>query len=130
MERIQINGVWYIKETNSEFNDFISEFNEDQVLYNKSCLFETNEYLWEAKLMTHKNGKNLYPEGGLFIEFTDKNENYKHKELWDNTSWMLGVYHNEKDSLIDAADTMDEEGIETFKDFIGHLIELNWLKDE
>lgn len=121
MERIQINGVWYVREEDSALNP-------QNLWYTKTCQYENNKYSLEAVLMTTKEGKRLYSDVGFWIKFTDKNEDIE--ETWDNPSWMLGIYHNQKDSLTEAADTMDEEGIETFKEFIGHLIELNWLKDE
>ena len=121
MERIQINGTWYVREEDSALNP-------QDLCYSKTCQYETNDYSWEAVLMTTKDGKRLYQDVGFWISFTNKKEDYK--ETWDNSSWLLGVYHNQKDSIIEAIDAMNEKGVEEFKEFIGHIIELGWLKDE
>jgi hypothetical protein len=122
MKRIQIDGHWYIREEKKEKN---LEFN-----YAKTCLLETDDYSWEATLMTTKEGSKEYDDAGLWIDFIDKRKSdYKNweKESWDNPSWFLAVYHNQKDALIEAQESMDSEGIEDFKLFIGQLIDLGWL---
>ena len=65
MDRIEINGVWYVKE------EYVKEdkldLTEKDVTFSKSCVYETGDYCWEAVMLSKDNGENFYPD--LEIEF-------------------------------------------------------------
>lgn len=129
-ERIQINGEWYVRERiitpGKSILPTIKEVN-----FHKVCIYENEDYVWEATLLATDHTFENYMHDALAIEFTDKRTKPWKEEYWDNTSWMLGVYHNDKDSMehLYEDQTMDLEGIGTFRNFVRVLIEMGWLKD-
>ena len=56
MDRIEINGVWYVKEDKPTTPDLT----EKDLTFTKSCVYETGDYCWEASLISKDNGKEFY----------------------------------------------------------------------
>jgi hypothetical protein len=127
-ERIQINGEWYVKETIATPPKAIEL---SDLTFTAECIYETDDYLWIASKLarTHHTlelvGTDYYE--GIDIKFTDKNTGIE--EYWDNDKWILGVYHNDKESIKIAKESMSIEGIEIFRQYIKSLIMIGWLKD-
>jgi hypothetical protein len=123
-DRIQINGVWYIKEESIQNKIKIKD---DVLVYCQTLLYETSNYCWEATKIYKNDWKTLYD--GVNIKFTNKKGERKdwEKEYWDNNNWFREVYENNEDSLKEAHETMNKEGIAHFQAFIGKLIEKEWL---
>jgi len=115
-DRIQIDGVWYIKEPQPEINvtNFIG------------CVYENDECVWEATKMYKDDGETLYP--GVDIKFTDKRVKPWKEEYWDNDAWMLGILEDK--SIDEAKESMSDEGINEFKQFIRVLIEKGWFEEK
>jgi len=125
MERIQVNGVWYVREEKQNYLD------NDMLSYTKTCMYETDRFSFEAILITDIDGNPYFKtDTGLYINFIDKRTRPFIEETWDNPTYFLELYHNQKDALIEASDSMDEEGIELFQQFIGKLIEMKWIGEE
>lgn len=112
-DRILINGVWYVKES-EKVTDI--EFTAKDVTHFEGCVYETDDYCWEA---------NTLDSADLAIEFTNKKT--KQTEYWDNPTWLHGLYHNEPTALKAAKERMDERGIKEFKAFLVYLMEYGWL---
>ena len=125
MERIQINGEWYVKETTSDI-----EIEESEVLDYTHCdvlIYETDKYCFEVNRIYRDDDITFY--GGINIEFTDKRyprEKWKN-EYWDNNSFYIGVYENDESCIADALESMDQEGITTLQQIVKQLIEKEWL---
>jgi len=111
-DRIQIEGVWYVRE---ETLDVINSI---------SCMYEDKDYAFDACKFV-KDDDTL--SEGVYIDFIDKRTEPWKEECWDNEKWMRGVYEESVDSLKDARESMCSEGISKFQKFIGILIEKNWL---
>lgn len=111
-DRIQIDGVWYVRE---ETLDVINSI---------SCLYENNDYCFDACRFINEDG---VPSEHIFIDFIDKRTEPWKKEYWDNNIWLKNVYTNEPDAIKDARDSMCAEGVKTLQKFIGVLKEKNWL---
>ena len=120
MDRIEINGVWYVKEDKPNKLDLT----EKDVTFSKSCVYETDDYCWEATLLSIDNGKNFYPD--IDIEFTDKET--KITEYWDNSDWLNKVLDGNKKEIEEAKKDMSDKGIEDFTAFLKFLRKENWLK--
>lgn len=119
-ERIQINGVWYVKETTNE------EPIELDIIDFIGCSYETSDYVWEAtKIYKSLASDILY--NGVDIEFTDKTVTPWKEQHWDNNKWFLGVYNNNPEFISDAKESMNAEGIRHFRAFIGELIKREWF---
>jgi hypothetical protein len=118
-DRIQINGVWYVREDISQQEDI-------EVTYSMSCHYETKDYFWEATRLLEDDGLAYYPD--IDIKFTDKRTKPWKEDHWDSNLWMIGVMNNDPDSMKDARESMCEQGIKEFKLFLKKLEEEGWLK--
>ena len=124
MDRIEINGVWYVKE------DYVKEdkpnkldLTEKDVTFAKSYVYETDDYCWEAILISKDNGKEFYPD--LKIDFTDKKIDIT--EYWDDPYWLNKILDGDKKEIEEAKKDMSDQGIEDFKAFLKFLKKENWL---
>ena len=129
--KIQINGVWYVREDSIAPTTNTKEhlFNPDNVTHFEACVYETDDYCWEASKIRKNEGGPFYP--GIDIKFTDKTpEDRKDwiEDHWDNNNWMMKVFHGEIDALEEASKSMNEEGVKTFREFLGYLNDLGWLE--
>ena len=123
MERIQINGEWYVKETSSETVESV----ELDFTHTESLIYETTKYCFEVSRIYRDDDITFYD--GVNIEFIDKRyprEEWK-TEYWDNDSFIIGVYENDESCIEDALETMDNEGVKTLQQIVKQLIEKEWL---
>lgn len=111
--RIQINGVWYVKEEKQQPKI-------DKIIYFKGAVFENEDYVWKATKIEKEDGSFF---DGLDIEFTDKREKPWKEEHWDNDNWFKGILDNNPDSMEYAKESMGDEGIKMFKAFLTKLVE-------
>jgi hypothetical protein len=126
-DRIQINGVWYVKESNAKTTTKKVEIEDYQITKFKGATFENENYCWEATKV-YKDDGSFY--SGLTIKFTDKTGgDYDSSKTfhWDNDDWMRGVLESDPECLEEARDEMDEEGIAYFQAFLAKLREDFWL---
>ena len=97
--RININGIWYVRESEIiDLTDYRKEVENSSVCA-QSFTFECDDYCWEATRIIKDNG-DYYDD--IDIEFTDKTIKPFLEELWDHNQWMVGVYQNNPDSMIEA----------------------------
>lgn len=128
-ERIQINGEWYVKET---ITTPVESIELSDLTFTAECIYETDDYLWIASKIarTHDEpeliGTDYYES--IDIKFTNKNTSVE--ERWDNSKWILGVYHKDPKSIKEAKESMSIKGIEIFRQYIKSLIVIGWLKDD
>ena len=110
-DRVKINGVWYVKETKITKEEL-------DIIDFVGCTYENDKYCWEATV--------LYKDG-IDIKFTDKRTKPFKEDNWDKNTWLLGVLKNDRDSMTEAREAMDEDGIETFQIFLEYLKGKQWL---
>ena len=123
MERIQVNGEWYVKETHPELVESV----ELDFTHTESLIYETTKYCFEVSRIYRDDDITFY--NGINIEFTDKRyprEEWK-TEYWDNDLFIIGVYENDESCIEDALETMDNEGVKTLQQIAKQLIEKEWL---
>lgn len=130
--RIQINGVWYVKEELDcvPENDTIEKKEIDVfkfMIWFDGVAFEDDDYCWEAT-RTYSDVVNnvFYPE--VEIKFTDKRTKPWKEEFWDHNEWIFGVYLNNPGSIVEANRAMGRTGVKNFQSFLGVLVEKGWLK--
>lgn len=129
LERIQINGEWYVRE---QIVTPVEAIELSDLTFAAECTYETDDYCWTASKIARAHdtpelvGTDYY--GGINIKFTSKNTDGV-VEYWDNDEWILGVYHNDKKSIKIAKESMSIKGIEIFRQYIKSLIMIGWLKD-
>ena len=121
-DRIEINGVWYIKE------DLAKNQEEDiELIFSLQALYEDDKYCWEATRLYKDDTKSSFYED-IDIKFTDKREKPFKEDYWDNNAWMKGVLSNDPESMTHARESMCDDGVKTFKLFLNKLKEEEWLK--
>ncbi len=120
-DRIEINGVWYIKE------DILNTQEEVELSFSLEAMYENDKYCWQA-VRLYKENSQVYFYNDIDIKFTDKREKPFKEEHWDNNSWMKGVMDNDPEALKDARESMCDEGIKTFKLLLKKLQEEGWLQ--
>lgn len=119
MERININGVWYVRE------DSIQENRRDNIeIYDYiGCECDTSNYSWEAIRLYKDNSETFYED--ISIKFTDKRK--KEDDYWDNNNFLKGILENDPESMKALRDSLDDNGVEDFKIFLSVLKEKGWL---
>ena len=108
-DRIQLNGVWYVKEGKPPRKDL-------DPMYSQSYSVETDKYMYEAVSLSDK------PELDHLI-VTNKTNNKSH--TWDNITFIKGISEELTESLnLVKEDIDDTEDIIQFTKF---LKEKKWL---
>ena len=119
--RTQIDGVWYVRETEPQ-----PEFLDVEIHTSLSAHYENQDYSWEA-IRTYKDDNETFYEG-FDIKFTDKTSIHPWKEeYWDNMNWIKGVYENNPDSIKEALEEMNQNGIKHFRSFLKELHYKSWF---
>lgn len=132
-DRIQIDGVWYVKETTKAAPDSVEIQNIEEFDVTRSLhrIWEDSDYAFEAKILLTPDGTELEDTwGDCWLTITEKIGNH---DTWvehsiDNPTWMLGVYDGAKESMQEAKKMMSPDGIASFRGFIHLLIEQGWIK--
>jgi hypothetical protein len=123
-DRIQINGVWYIKEE----PDAIPEPQKElDLAYAEMCSYELQDYCFEATRMFKDYDQDEFYSDTIDIKFTDKRTKPWKIHNWDGVDWLRGVFDNDKRAINEALEIMDEDGVKELKAFIGELIEKGWI---
>ena len=130
-DRIQVNGVWYVKETTKAVVSCIEEFDVTRSL---ARVWENDDYAFEAKILLAPDGTELEDTwGDCWLTITEKvghtNASWVEHSI-DNPTWMLGVYEGDPLSMREANKMMTPEGIDLFRGFLSLLIKNGWLKKE
>jgi hypothetical protein len=135
-DRIQVNGVWYVKETTKAVSDSIEIENIDEfdVTRSLSRVWENDDYAFEAKILLAPDGTELEDTwGDCWLTITEKigdtNDAWVEHSI-DNPTWMLGVYEGDPLSMREANKMMTSDGIRLFRGFLSLLIKNGWLKKE
>ena len=114
--RIQINGVWYVREDQAQENPI-----ELDPIKFEGVVVENNEFCFEATRIDSGD-----PYDDINIKFTDKRIKPWKEENWDNNIWMKGVLNNEPVSFEELPD-MGSDGIRFLKAFLQYLTDKKWL---
>ena len=126
--RIQVNGIWYVRETPEV--SYVEE--QYEVSDSLQCVYENSEWCFEASILLKRDATELTDtEGTPWIKITEKSrmvDNKTFEDEVDSEAWMLGVYDGAPESLKEANRIFDRDGLRYFTSFIGKLIEKGWLK--
>lgn len=128
MERIQINGEWYVKE--SEVKDVLNSIEELDLepTHTESLILESKDFCFEAMICYRDNDEGFFEQ--IDIDCIDKRfsrrEDWK-TEHWDSMEWFKGIYVNNPESINLAKENLDDEGLKLFRHLIKHLVKREWL---
>ena len=129
--RIEINGVWYVRE--DAITDSIDhlEAEEMELIFSEECSYETDKYCFVAsRIRRDGSSGEFYPD--IAIEFTDKRsgdiDTWK-EEHWDNNNWFRGILYGNSDSIesLDEETDICPQGKRQLKGFLNRLVEEGWL---
>ena len=130
-DRIQVDGVWYVRETSTLS---IAEIKPRDVTNSLSCTWESDEWCFEATVILKDEAKDLtdiYTDP--WVEITDKrpaNRDDWKKDNSDNPRWFIGVLEGSDESMPEAEEIFDKRGIAEFRGFISYLIDKGWIVKE
>jgi hypothetical protein len=128
--RIEINGIWYVRE--DAITDSLDhlETEEMDLTFSEECCFESNKYCFVASRIKKYESEEFYQD--IYIEFTDKRSGNKDtwkEDYWDNNLWFRGILENNPESINSFNEDTDlcEQGKKQFKAFLHKLKEEGWL---
>lgn len=127
-DRIQVNGVWYVRETDSTPE---IEIEDREITFSMQRTWESNDWCFEASIIMKDNAETLddhYPDPYIVItdKRSDDRKDWVDDEI-DNPNFMWGVLEDNPESIDDALDMFDTIGLEEFKAFLRYLIKIGWL---
>ena len=117
-DRIQIDGVWYVREDNIEDEPINLDVVETQ-----GCLVENEDFCYDATRIANDKG-GFYE--GVDIKVTDKREKPWKEDRWDNNNWMRGILEYDSKSWKELPD-LGGEDIKFLMAFLQHLKDKEWL---
>ena len=128
--RIEINGVWYVREDaiTDSLNHLESE--EMDLTFSEECCYEASKYCFVASRIRKDESREFYPD--ISITFTDKrsgNRDTWEEEYWDNNNWFKGILEGNPESVeaLDKETELCKEGKRQFKGFLNRLVEEGWI---
>ena len=129
-DRIEINGVWYIKEdvATSKFEKVTISELEPGIKYD-GFVFESNLYAFDCTRIYDEDG-NLYKDGTVSIKFTDKSVVHditEYQEHWDNVDWMRALLINEPEAIEEAMESLCSQGFAELKEVLTTLRVAAWI---
>lgn len=125
--RIEINGVWYVKEDTTEKEIDFPGIPEEPTFF-QGVVWEYGKYCFEVHRLTDENGD--VSGDDCFIEYTIKDG---FRDEWetdsiDNIPFMMGLFNRDEDSLEAAREEeFSEDLIDNLRSVIAELIKLNWI---
>jgi hypothetical protein len=117
-DRIQIDGVWYVKEDNQNDEPIKLEVVETQ-----GYLVENTNFSYEATRIGNDEG-GFYE--GVDIQVTDKRSKPWKEDNWDNSNWMRGVLEYDPESWKELPD-LGSEDIKFLMAFLQYLKDKEWI---
>jgi hypothetical protein len=130
--RIEINGVWYVRE--DAINDSLGnlETEEMDLIFSEECVYETDKYSFVASRIRRGGSSSgeFYPD--ITIEFTDKRSGDRDtwkEDYWDNNNWFKGIIEGKAESIVslDEETNICPQGKKQLKGFLNRLVEVGWL---
>ena len=133
-DRIQINGIWYRRET-----DILTE--EEPVdldpCWSRTIAVENKNLCLEASVSCDDVDFTISERKYINIEVTDKRTRPWKTEHWDSEAWLLGVHKRLPESLDAFKERGDNPSIDPIDGedrrfaiaFIDYLVEIGWVKE-
>jgi hypothetical protein len=117
-DRIEINGIWYVKEKPDSF----SPIELDPTKF-EGIVVGDDKFCFEATRILRDSGD---PYDNINIKFIDKRVKPFKEEHWDSNAWMKGILNNNPDSHKELPD-IGSEGIRFLQVFLQLLTDKDWL---
>lgn len=120
MERILINGEWYVKESKEDVNiDFT---------FTNSCIVETDKFCFEAIRCMRDDNKSYYPDISIDVTKKEGDMSDLTKEYWDNPSFFKGLLNRDNQCIEDLSDFVEDSyNQQVFLKMLEKLNEIGWI---
>ena len=130
-DRIQINGVWYVKEEELDTVEYVEPTISklDSGVKYDGMVFESDLYAFDCTRIYDEDGC-LYKDGNVSIKFTDKSVIHdieKFQEHWDNEAWMQGVIEDDVEAIEEAMESLCSQGMAELKEVLTTLRADAWI---
>ena len=119
MDRIEINGIWYVKEDIIE-----KEVIELNPILSEKITVENNDFCFVATKMFKEDTETQL--GDIYIKFTDKRVKPWKEEYWDNINFIKGILNKDPEFLPLLPDFSVSQ-IKYFQAFLQYLKDKEWL---
>jgi hypothetical protein len=123
-DRIEINGVWYRRETEDVELNVKYEIDGDFAEY-RGLVWETDEFCFEASRLYKDGGEELHKD--FDIKFTDKRFSPWAEDHWDSMSWFEAMHLGNRDSVEGLKKEIGETGVAQTRAFLNFLARKGWL---
>lgn len=125
-DRLEINGVWYVKEENVEAlkQEPEVDFFDHEIVQTRELIIETDEFIMKGTVLEddHDFGTELSMPS-IDIQYKNGDERF---EFWDNDSFIIGIANESKDWLEEISD--ESEKVKAAAIMIAkRMLELKWL---
>jgi hypothetical protein len=118
-KRIQIDGEWYVKESNVE------EIILDVISF-EGCVVENDSFCYEATRLKRDDNESFYKS--IDLKVTDKRVKPWKEETWDNDLYLKLILKNDSASLKSL--NYNENELLFLKTFLQYLVKEKWLEYE
>ena len=131
-DRIQINGIWYRRETGVLTEEETIDLDP---CWSRTIVVENKNLCLEASVSCDDVDFTVGERNYINIEVTDKRVKPWKTENWDSETWLLGVYKRLPESLDAFNHIEDGFGPLSMDDrkfavaFIDYLVEIGWIKE-
>lgn len=124
MERILINGDWYVKESSQEVEENINV----DFTFTNSCTVDTDNFRFEAVRYMMDDNEGFYPNISIDVTIKKGDRKSWSEEFWDNPLWLKGVMNNDNESLESFTAIVKEKyDQQVFIKMLFKLNDMGWL---
>lgn len=126
--RINIDGVWYVREGKLNSTDINFQVYEDDHIPTRGITLELEDFCFEFSVLEDIPKEAGQPSTfyGHSIVFYDKNTDIRHED-WDNDTWMKGVFKGDKESMEDLPNEFSKTQLVGLRAIIQRAIELGYI---
>lgn len=128
-DRIEINGVWYVKE---ELKIPTGEPTYD-IVNSLECLYESKDFCFEATVLLKDEAETVNEYSSFVsIEVTDKRKPKEKRETYDidNPQWVLDTLKDNTEATLDFNNVFNSpQGLKEYREFIEIIKEKGWLDE-
>lgn len=117
--RINIDGVWYVKEEEEKKNPV-------DLYYYYEAVYEDSNYYMKAHVFLDNNTLKVNPTS-LRFEITDKRQNTWQEEYWDNIDWLRYLHLREGKQMREAEEAIGKDGLNIVLSMLDELKEKGWF---
>lgn len=126
--RIEINGVWYVKEDTIQESktDGIVTFDVEGLQY-QGVVWEFDNFCFDVTRLVPDGEDDKY--NTPMIEYTIKKGDRKDwiTETIDNDVFMRGVFENNPESIESVEEDLGKDAVDPLRFVTSELIKLGWL---